>query len=153
MRWLNDCLNSILFLGHLNLLCSITFQSIAEINFHLFPWVLLLILFVLTRCTLWVGSHVSCSQCVPGCTLWVGSHVSCPRKLFVFISLLFWLLLCFFCTPFFLCFINCFIWSSHIFYTFFSFVFRIFVCCWFQCFVSFPILFRYRLCFVFLYIV
>jgi len=82
----------------------------------------------------------------------------CPRKVFVFFSLLFWPVLCFFCIPacllvslnsailyavFFVS-INCFIWSSHIFKYFLLFRFLLFLnfhlLLILLCFVSFPIL-------------
>jgi hypothetical protein len=64
----------------------------------------------------------------------------CPRKIFFFLSLLFWLLLCFFCIPFcllaslnlailydfFFASFNCFICLSHIFRYFLLFCLSIF---------------------------
>jgi hypothetical protein len=65
LRYLNDCLSSILILGHLCLLWSIIFHNIAEMRFHLcfLEFLLFLIcvfLFVLEFCTLLVGSYMYC---------------------------------------------------------------------------------------------
>jgi len=117
-----DCLNSILILIHLCLLCSILSYTTEEIHFYvcfpeysLFP--LYTCLLVLKFCTLYVQFCMSCELVL---------QQMCPKRLCVFFSLLFWLVLCFFCIlssrffeanyflyDAFFDSINYYIWSSH----------------------------------------
>lgn len=123
LKDLCDCLNSIPILIHLCLLCSIMSYSTEDIHFCLcFPEYSLFPLYpcllVLKFCTLYVQFCMSCD---------LDLQQICPKRLYVFFTFLFWLVLCFFCIlssgvfetnhflyDAFFASMNHYIWSSHI---------------------------------------
>jgi len=142
LKYLCDCLNSILILIHLRLLCSIIFYSIEEMHFHLCVSEFLLFplypcLFVLKFFALWVDSYMSRVLDL--------QQIS-PKRLCVFFSLFFWLVLCFFCILF------CLLASLKLTISYMMFYCFCFISLFFlnfslliilECFASFPILSQY----------